>query len=145
MICSKAMTEADETERAVLAANARFYRAFSEGDFAAMSELWASRSPVACLHPGDSLLVGLQQVLRRWREILAPGPAFVLRCDKPIVQAFGTMAIVYCYEGVDDEPAHLVATNVFVREGEAEGWRMAHHHAGPLAAPLPDPRATTLN
>jgi ketosteroid isomerase-like protein len=143
MICSKAMTEADETERAVLAANARFYRAFSEGDFAAMSELWASRSPVACLHPGDSLLVGLQQVLRRWREILAPGPAFVLRCDKPIVQAFGTMAIVYCYEGVNDEPAHLVATNVFVREGE--GWHMAHHHAGPLANPLPDPRAANLN
>jgi len=28
------------------------------------------------------------------------------------------MAIVYCYEGVDDEPAHLVATNVFVREDE---------------------------
>jgi ketosteroid isomerase-like protein len=133
------MSEQDETERAVLAANARFYRAFSEGDFAAMSVLWAARSPVACLHPGDSLLLGQQQVLRRWREILAPRPAFALRCDRPTVHAFGAMAIVYCYEGVNDEPAHLVATNVFVREGE--DWRMAHHHAGPLAAPLPDPRA----
>jgi len=143
MIDSKAMSRDEETERAVLAANAVFYRAFNEGDYAAMSELWAARSPVACLHPGDLLLVGQQQVLSRWREILAPRPAFALRCDRPTVQAFGAMAIVYCYEGVNDEPAHLAATNVFVREGEE--WHMAHHHAGPLATPLPNPRAANLN
>jgi len=77
MICSKAMTEADETERAVLAANARFYRAFSEGDFAAMSELWASRSPVACLPPGPSPLLGLHHPPRRWRAISPPAPPSV--------------------------------------------------------------------
>ena len=137
------MTEEDETEQAVLVANAQFYRNFNEGDAEAMGELWAARSPVACLHPGESLLVGRQQVLRRWREILATRPAFTLRCDRPTVQVFGATAIVYCYEAGNDEPAHLAATNVFVREGD--GWRMVHHHAGPLAAPLPDPRRTALN
>lgn len=136
------MTEADEIERAVLAANARFYRIFSEGDVEAMSELWAARSPIACLHPGEPLLVG-SQVRRRWREILTPRPGFTLRCDRPTVQAFGAVAIVYCYEGVNDEPAHLAATNVFVREDQS--WHLVHHHAGPLSAPLPEPPAATLN
>ena len=134
------MTGEDDTTRAVLAANERFYRAFNEGDLAAMDELWAARSPVACLHPGDSLIVGRQQVLRRWREILVSRPPFTLRCDGPTVQLFGTTAIVYCYEGGNDDLAHLAVTNVFVREGDA--WHMVHHHAGPMVVPL---TATTPN
>jgi len=136
------MTTDDRTERAVLTANQTFYRIFSDGDFAAMSELWAKRSPVACLHPGQSLLVG-KNVLRGWREILAPSRKFTLRCDRPTVQVFGSVAIVYCYEGVNDEPAHLAATNVFVLEGDS--WRMVHHHAGPLSVPLPEATSAHLN
>ncbi len=137
------MTGEDETARAVLAANTRFYRAFNERDPAGMDELWAARSPVACLHPGEPLIVGRQQVLRRWGEILLTRPAFTLRCDRPTVQVFGTVAIVYCYEAGNDEPAHLAATNVFVREGD--GWYMVHHHAGPMAVPLPNRRNENLN
>jgi ketosteroid isomerase-like protein len=137
------MTKEDETARAVLAANARFYRAFNERDSAAMGELWAARAPVACLHPGESLILGRQQVLRRWQEISTSRPAFTLRCDRPTVQVFGVTGLVYCYEGGNDDPAHLAVTNVFVREGEA--WRMVHHHAGPMALPLLDPPAGSLN
>jgi len=137
------MTAENETASAVLAANARFYRAFNERDSAAMGELWATRSPVACLHPGESLLVGRQLVLRRWHQILVSRPAFTLRCDRPIVQVFGPTAIVYCYEGGNDELAHLAVTNVFVHE--ADGWHMVHHHAGPMAHPLPDLPAKNLN
>jgi len=136
------MTEEDDTARAVLAANARFYRAFNDGDTVAMGELWAAESPVACLHPGEALLVGRQQVLRRWHELLSPRPPFTLRCDRPTVQVFGATAIVYCYEGGNDELAHLAVTNVFVREGD--GWHMVHHHAGPMAVPLDLP-ARSLN
>jgi hypothetical protein len=50
------------------------------------------------------------------------------------VSLVGDTAIVTCYEGGSDEPAHLAATNVFVLEDEA--WRMVHHHAGPLARPV---------
>lgn len=137
------MTEDDEAIQAVLAANARFYRAFNERDTVAMAELWAAHSPVACLHPGESLLVGRQQVLRRWHEIMGPLPPFTLRCDRPTVQVFGTTALVYCYEGGDDELAHLAVTNVFVREGE--DWHMVHHHAGPMATPLATAPSRNLN
>jgi len=140
---SHLMTEHAGPERAVLAANAQFYRAFNLGDSAEMSALWAARSPVACLHPGESLLLGRQLVLDRWREILALRPPFTLRCNNPVVQILGSTALVCCYEGADNSPAHLAATNVFVYEDER--WRMVHHHAGPLAAPLPLPNIGHLN
>ena len=141
------MTDDDkDEERAVLAANAAFYRAFNAGDYAAMSEIWAAHSPVACLHPGAPLLIGREAVLGSWRAMLRGGPGFTLRCDGPKAQLFGTTAVVYCYEGSDAQPAHLVATNVFVREDR--GWRMVHHHAGPLSNPVPPParkNISTLN
>jgi ketosteroid isomerase-like protein len=132
-----------ELEHEALAANAEFYRVFNAGDFAAMQALWAAQHPVACLHPGQPLLFGRAAVLQAWRQILAQQPGFQLRGDEPRVQLLGETAIVYCYEAGEDAPAHLAATNVFVREGAA--WRMVHHHAGPLATPRPAPRASDLN
>lgn len=134
----------DENEKlAVLAVNARFYRAFNEGDLIAMERIWAANAPVACLHPGEALLCGRSAVFHRWQEILAYRPGFTLRCDSPTAQLVGTAAIVYCYEGSNEHPAHLAATNVFVREGS--DWRMVHHQAGPLADPIPRRRASELN
>lgn len=137
------MTSTQELESEVLAANAQFYRAFNSGDLANMTALWAERSPVACLHPGQPLLLGREAVLRAWRDILTHGPGFSLRSDEPVVQLFGDTAIVYCYEATGEQPAHLVATNVFVREGSS--WRMVHHHAGPLAEPRPVRSRSELN
>jgi ketosteroid isomerase-like protein len=132
------------TEAAVLAANAAFYRAFSDGDYAAMNELWAERAPVACLHPTSQALMGRSLVLRAWRQILSGSTHFELRCDQPVVHVFGDAAVVTCYEAGGDEPAHLAATNVFVLE---EGrWRMVHHHAGPISRPPPlPPPALSMN
>jgi ketosteroid isomerase-like protein len=126
------------TEAAVLQANAMFYRAFTRGDHAAMSELWARRAPVACFHPASPVLVGREAVLESWSQILrAPTPA-PMRCDHALVHLAGeAAAVVTCYEGNGERPAHLAATNVFVLEDGA--WRMAHHHAGPLSSPIPKP------
>jgi ketosteroid isomerase-like protein len=137
------MSDDQSDELSVLAVNLRFYRAFNDGDVSAMNDVWAEQAPVACLHPGDTVLLGREAVMRRWQEILASRPGFTLRCDSPKVQLFGTTAIVCCYEGGNEHPAHLAATNVFVRE--ERGWRMVHHHAGPLAAPIPVPRPSVLN
>lgn len=137
------MTPTDVLEREALAANAEFYRAFNAGDFAAMQALWAEERPIACLHPGQPLLFGREVVLHAWRQILAQQPSFELRGDEPRVQLLGDTAIVYCYEAGGDQPAHLAATNVFVREGSA--WRMVHHHAGPLSTPRPARRSSALN
>src|SRR5262245_4836930 len=63
-----AMTK-PELEPSVLRANAEFYRAFSESDYAAMERLWAESAPVSCLHPGSVALIGRSQVLEGWREL----------------------------------------------------------------------------
>jgi ketosteroid isomerase-like protein len=60
-----------------------------------------------------------------------------MRCDHARAQLFGELAIVTCYEGNGEHPAHLAATNLFTREDGV--WRLVHHHAGPLSAPIPKP------
>jgi ketosteroid isomerase-like protein len=131
---------ADET---ILRANQSFYTAFTAGDYAAMSDLWARRAPVTCLHPGASVVVGRAAVLDGWRQILRGSSGPGLRCDQPRVSVLGETAIVTGYEAGGDEPAHLAATNVFVLEDGV--WRMVHHHAGPLARAMPRRAASTLN
>lgn len=128
------MGRAREIESKVLEANAAFYRAFNRGDYRAMNALWSGEQPVVCFHPGSPVLQGRRAVMESWRAMLAERPSFKLRCEHPVVSLLGSVAIVTCYEGTDDEPAHLAATNVFALEKGA--WRMVHHQAGPLATPL---------
>ena len=123
------------TEALVLEANQEFYRAFSRGDFAAMSELWAKQTPVACLHPGARLLSGRRAVLASFRELLAQAAGFRIVSRNPSVHLLGDGAFVTCLEANGEHPAHLAATNVFVLEDGR--WRMVHHHAGPLSVPEP--------
>jgi ketosteroid isomerase-like protein len=126
------------TEAAILDANATFYRAFTEGDYDRMNGLWAQRAPVACIHPAARTLIGRAAVLESWRQILGSTSRFELRCDQPVVHVIGDVAIVSCYEGSNEEPAHLAATNVFVLEDG--NWRMVHHHAGSVSNRVPRPR-----
>lgn len=120
-------------ERAVLAANAAFYRAFAERDVAAMDALWARSVPVACIHPGWQVLNGRDAVMASWRGILAGVPP-AIRCSDEIPRVAGTAAFVVCTESLD--AGELVATNVFVQE--AGDWKLAHHHAGPVATDVED-------
>jgi ketosteroid isomerase-like protein len=90
------------------------------------------------------VLVGRDAVLGSWQQILRDVPPVAMRCDQAVVHLVGDSALVVCYEGNGERPAHLTATNAFVRE--AGRWRMVHHHASPLARPIPrPPRATALN
>jgi hypothetical protein len=122
-------------EAAVLEANQQFYRAFSQGDFPAMSELWAKAAPVACLHPGAKVLLGRHAVLSSFRELLVSAPAWKMVSRDAVAHVTGPAAFVTCLEANGDQPAHLAATNVFVLENGH--WHMVHHHAGPLSAPEP--------
>lgn len=128
------MFQNTKAEVEVLLANERFYKAFSDGDFEAMSELWAHGVPVVCFHPTAPLLVGREAVLQSWRQLLRGVSSFALRCEDAVITVVNDTAILTCYEAAGDEPAHLAATNVFVLE---EGqWKMVHHHAGPLSRPI---------
>ena len=135
------MSQPKETspEAAVLRANAAFYRAFTQGDVAAMGALWAEETEVTCFHPGATLIRGRSAVLSAWKQIIAEPAPFEMRCDHAHVQLLPRAAIVTCYEGNADRPAHLAATNVFVLEGGR--WRMVHHQAGPLSRPVARPVA----
>jgi ketosteroid isomerase-like protein len=126
--------ERARVEAEVLLANQSFYRAFSEGDFPKMMELWAHVAPVACIHPGMAPLAGRAAVLKSWASILRRPPPQSMRCEQPHVLLFGTTALVTCYEGSGENPAHLAATNIFALEENQ--WRLVHHQAGPLMHPL---------
>jgi ketosteroid isomerase-like protein len=118
---------ADDDE-AVLAANAAFYAAFAQRDLAAMEELWTHEGPVCCIHPGWAALHGRAEVLASWASIFS-GDEPAIRCEDPRVRVNGDTATVVCEEVLGD--SRLAATNAFVRE--ADGWRLWHHHAGPVA------------
>ena len=129
----------------ILAANAAYYRAFSAGDVAAMSRIWADDG-VSCVHPGWMPLVGREPVIESYRAILA-GPnrvRIVHRDDTAIVS--GDEGRVVCIEIVEGS-ALLAATNVYRRVGGA--WRMVHHQASPIALPDEEgetpPRGQRLN
>ena len=131
------------TEEAVLAANQRFYDAFSAHDAGAMARLWARDLTIACVHPGWEALYGREAVLASFRAILGDPRAPEVRSSNERVIVTGETALVVCIEHVLD--TELVATNVLTLEGGE--WKMVHHHASPtaperLGPPSPD---TTLN
>jgi hypothetical protein len=113
-------------EARVLFANEAFYLAFSEADEAAMDALWARTAPVCCIHPGWRPLSGRDEVMGSWRGIFGNGSPDYLRARGAKVHLHHDMAMVTCYEQVDE--SLLAVSNIFVlEEGE---WRLCHHHAG---------------
>jgi ketosteroid isomerase-like protein len=129
---------------AILAANAAYYRAFSSGDFAAMSRIWADDG-VSCVHPGWPALVGRAAILESYRGILhGENRVRIVHRDETAIIS-GDEARVLCLELV--EGAALAATNMYRRVGGT--WRMIHHQASPIAAMVedmePPPRSQKLN
>ncbi len=131
-----------ETERsALLRTNAAFYRAFAERDIEAMDELWAQRTPVACIHPGWPALHGRDDVMSSWRAILLGSEAPEIRCEQAVALLIGETGLVTCVERIGDDV--LVATNVFAREQGL--WQIVHHQAGPVSSPDPTDSDRRLN
>jgi ketosteroid isomerase-like protein len=121
-------------EASLLAANAAYYRAFVEGDFDAMSALWAAED-ISCVHPGWPALIGREVVLASYRDILRNPmqEPIVRRNERALVS--GADGRVLCIEVVGG--AALVATNWFRLVDGA--WRLVHHQASPVAATAPEP------
>jgi len=116
-------------EIAVLDANSSFYRAFARRDLPTMERLWATESPVACIHPGWDVLRGRDAVMASWRSLLG-GEPLPITCEAASAHVAGDFAWVVCRERIANGPA-MAAVNVFVREGGA--WRLCLHQAGLVA------------
>lgn len=118
-------------EGAVLTANQDFYDAFAAGDDHAMDALWATGVPTACIHPGWRALNDRAQIIDSWRAILKSPPPIV--ASEAEATVFDQIAFVICTETI--EGTTLVATNIFAKQ--AGGWKMIHHQAGHVMAPVP--------
>ena len=131
-------------EAAILAANAAYYRAFAETDFAAMSRVWADDN-VSCVHPGWPALIGREAILESYRQILSNPDQDRIEPRHETVMIDGSEARVLCVEFVAGTA--LATTNLFRRVDGA--WRMTHHQASPIAAlveePVSQPPSNRLN
>ncbi len=126
----------EDDHEAIIAANRAFYAAFSRRDFEALAQMWATTVPVACVHPGQPAILDRETILRSWQAILRNPHAPKAGASDEFVIVRGGLAIVVCREILS--VGHLIATNAFVREGDA--WRMVHHHAAPAPqAPTAQP------
>jgi len=113
---------------AILAANAAYYRAFSTGDFSAMTRIWA-QDGVSCVHPGWPALIGRDDVIESYRSILSSQNRVRIAHQDDTAIVAGDEGRVLCVEIV--EGAALAATNLYRRIGAT--WRMVHHQASPIA------------
>ena len=121
------MTEDDEIQ-AALKANQAFYEALAGGQNDQMEQIWATTTPVICIHPGGPPIRGLASVLESWREIAHSPPP--IEISDPQAQIIRGLAAVTCFEHIGD--SLLAATNLFVWENGR--WAIACHQSGPVQA-----------
>ena len=129
--------------KAVLAANAEFYKALNQmfaGELTLMKELCSHASDVIYMGPGGDFLVGWPKVLVEWERQAAMKMGGKLEAMEPhvMLNSNGDMATVCNVEkgknkdnkGVIREVS-IRATNTFRKE---EGkWKMVGHHVDPLS------------
>lgn len=120
----------------VTEANDAFYRALSNADLAAMSEVWFPGDWTECVHPGAVPIRGWEAVRDSWRQIFDNGARVAVSVTEVRVRLLGDVAWASCLERIataegDEIRTSLAhATNLFVRHDGR--WRLALHHASPV-------------
>ena len=138
--CAKA---GDGEEKAVLTANAEFYKALNQmfaGELTLMKELCSHASDVIYMGPGGDFLVGWPKVQVEWERQAAMKMGGKLEAIKPhvMLNTNGDMATVCNVEKGKNKDnkgemreISIRATNTFRKE---EGkWKMVGHHVDPLS------------
>lgn len=122
-----------------------FYDALNRGDIDALMQVWADDEEIVCVHPGGPRLSGHAAIRASWERIFASGGLQIR--PSQLHETHNLMSSVHSVvEGVTSsgaEPAHLIATNVYIKT--ARGWRMTLHHVSVAPGPAPagrDPAAS---
>lgn len=123
-----------------------FYDALNRADLDALMALWADDEEIVCVHPGGPRLIGHTAIRASWRAILEHGGLHIL--PSQLHETHNLMSSVHTViEGVtatSGEPAHLLATNVYIKT--PRGWRIVLHHVSVAAGPVPvDTRSQILH
>jgi ketosteroid isomerase-like protein len=108
--------------------------------------LWADDDEIVCVHPGGPRLIGHVTIRESWTAILEHGGLHIL--PSQLHETHNLMSSVHTViEGTtaaSGEPAHLVATNVYIKT--PRGWRIVLHHVSVAPGPVPvDVRAQILH
>jgi ketosteroid isomerase-like protein len=125
---------------------AAFYDALNRADLEALMALWADDEEIVCIHPGGPRLIGHAAIRASWSALLEHGGLQIR--PSQLHETHNLMSSVHTViEGVtaaSGEPAHLIATNVYVKT--PKGWRIVLHHVSVAPGPVPvDPRAQILH
>ncbi|MES2902185.1 MAG: nuclear transport factor 2 family protein [Pseudomonadota bacterium] len=116
---------------------AAFYEALNRADVEALMLLWAEDEEIVCVHPGGPRLHGHAAIQASWEAILERGGLQIR--PSQLHETNNLMSSVHTViEGVTSgasEPAHLVATNVYMKT--PQGWRMVLHHVSVAPGPVP--------
>jgi len=116
---------------------AAFYEALNRADVEALMLLWADDEEIVCIHPGGPRLHGHAAIQASWEAILERGGLNIR--PSQLHETHNLMASVHTVvEGVTSsgtEPAHLVATNVYIKT--PQGWRIVLHHVSVAPGPVP--------
>ena len=115
-----------------------FYEALNRADIEALMALWAEDEEIVCIHPGGPRLHGHAAIQQSWEAILERGGLQIR--PSQLYETKNLMTSVHTViEGVTStgstEPAHLVATNVYMKT--PRGWRIVLHHVSVAPGPVP--------
>jgi ketosteroid isomerase-like protein len=134
------MKKARQLNGSAAEVEAAFYDALNRGDVEALMLLWADDDEIFCIHPGGPRLHGHAAIQASWEAIFEQGGLQVRPSQTS--ETHNLMSAVHTVvEGVSanaTEPAHLLATNVYLKT--PRGWRMVLHHVSVAPGPEPDPR-----
>ena len=121
-----------------------FYAALNRADLDALMALWADDEEIVCVHPGGPRLIGHAAIRASWSTILEHGGLHIM--PSQLHETHNLMSSVHTVvEGTtaaSGEPAHLLATNVYVKT--PRGWRIVLHHVSVAPGPVPADTSTQV-
>ncbi len=121
-----------------------FYDALNRADIDALMALWADDEEIVCVHPNGPRLLGHRAIRESWNVLLEHGGLHIM--PSQLHELHNLMSAVHTVvEGVTaatGEPAHLIATNVYLKT--PKGWRIAVHHVSIAPGIAPADAAGTV-